>query len=109
MVSSFDLSSHQLIFDVDILGECTPLLLISARKVHTDYVDCTRWVGNLLISKSTDNKLILWRPSLGGEDKKDVVILREYCMRGAEVCWFVRFGLSSDSSQVVCGNSAGKV
>ena len=81
----------------------------STRKVHTDYVDCTRWVGNLLISKSTDNKLILWRPSLGGEDKKDVVILREYCMRGAEVCWFVRFGLSSDSSQVVCGNSAGKV
>jgi len=80
----------------------------STRKVHTDYVDCVRWVGNLLISKSTDNKLILWRPSLG-EEKQDVVILREYCMRGAEVCWFVRFGLTSDASQVVCGNSAGKV
>ena len=80
----------------------------STRKVHTDYVDCARWVGNLLISKSTNNRLILWRPSLGGE-KQDVVILREYCMRGAEVCWFVRFGLTRDASQVVCGNSAGKV
>ena len=30
-------------------------------------------------------------------------------MRGAEICWFVRFGLTSDASQVVCGNSAGKV
>jgi len=81
----------------------------STRKVHTDYVDCARWVGNLLLSKSTDNKLILWRPSLGGDEKTDVVVLREYCMRGAEICWFVRFGLTSDTSQVVCGNSAGKV
>ena len=81
----------------------------STRKVHTDYVDCVRWVGDLLISKSTDNKLILWRPSINEKEKQDVIILREYCMRGAEVCWFVRFGLSSDASQVVCGNSAGKV
>ena len=28
---------------------------------------------------------------------------------GLSACWFVRFGLTSDTSQVVCGNSAGKV
>ena len=80
----------------------------STRKVHSDYVDCVRWVGDLLISKSTDNKLVLWRPCVGRE-KHDVIVLREYCMRGAEVCWFVRFGLTRTLHQVVCGNSTGRV
>ena len=75
----------------------------STRRVHTNYVDCVRWVGDLLISKSTDNTIVLWRPIMIGPDSYDVLVLREYCMRGADVCWFVRFGLTKQMHQVVCG------
>ena len=75
----------------------------STRRVHTDYVDCVRWVGDLLLSKSTDNTIVLWRPVRNGTDSADAMILREYCMRGAEVCWFVRFGITKQMHQLVCG------
>ena len=31
-------------------------------KVHTDYVDAVAWVGNMLLSKSTESQLTLWCP-----------------------------------------------
>ena len=38
--------------------------LFSTAKVHSDYVDCVRWVGNLLVSKSTANKVVMWKPDV---------------------------------------------
>lgn len=34
----------------------------SAEGVHWNYVDCIRWLGNYLLSKSVDDKIICWRP-----------------------------------------------
>ena len=36
----------------------------STAKVHNDYVDSVRWVGNLILSKSTENKVVLWCPDV---------------------------------------------
>ena len=78
--------------------------VFSTRKVHPDYVDTARWVGNLLITKSTDHRILLWQASFGDNaSSHSVVILREYRMKEAAVCWFVRFGLSRSQRFLACG------
>jgi hypothetical protein len=37
--------------------------LYSSNQLHSDYVDCVRWLGNILLSKSTNNKIIMWKPA----------------------------------------------
>lgn len=74
----------------------------STANVHVDYVDYVQWVGNLLVSKSTDSKLLMWAPdTLTGADA--VMVLSEFEMRDAHV-WFMRGAVSPDASLLACGN-----
>ncbi len=36
--------------------------LFSTTLLHKDYVDTVAWVGNLILSKSTSNRAVLWAP-----------------------------------------------
>jgi polycomb protein EED len=37
--------------------------------VHGNYVDCIRWLGDLLLSKSVDDRILLWSVDLQQNQK----------------------------------------
>ena len=81
--------------------------IFSTTKVHSDYVDCVRWVGNLLLSKSTGNEILLWKPD-STRRKDAATILRSYVFTDANI-WFVRFALDADCTLLAVGNKSGKL
>ena len=38
-------------------------------QVHFNYVDCVRWIGDLIVSKSVNNRIFVWKP-----DTKDDLV-----------------------------------
>lgn len=77
------------------------------RKVHRHYVDCVMWVGELLLSKSVHNRMILWEPEQDRESlaspATEYTLLEEYVL---DVCnvWFIRFSMDRHRRLVACGN-----
>lgn len=103
--------------------------IFSSADVHSNYVDCARWAGSLLLSKSTANRVMLWTPdpqrtarspvanrtdpppcSTSSNRRGDdaVLVLRELELPGADI-WFLRFDVDPRHELVAAGNKLGKV
>jgi len=94
----------------------------STNKAHTNYVDCVQFVGNLILSKSVDNKVVLWEPLVNkGEDNKNtahtktqqtpssILFLREYELENCD-SWYIRFESQSPHHHLLAlGNQIGEV
>lgn len=99
-----------------ILVEHFPIFSTCA--VHRNYVDCTRWLGDVVFSKSTDNQIVCWRP--GGPPRLDlnekrtlylgdtVTVLQRYEMSRCNI-WYLRFCIDSGYNLLAVGNQEGKV
>ncbi|KFK39391.1 fertilization-independent endosperm protein [Arabis alpina] len=78
--------------------------------VHTNYVDCNRWFGDFILSKSVDNEILLWEPQLKenspGEGTSDV--LQRYPIPLCDI-WFIKFSCDLHFNALAIGNQEGKI
>ena len=78
--------------------------IFSTNQMHTDYVDCVQFIGDLLISKSTTNLLALWKTGT----KNGVIPLRDFPLTNCDV-WFVRFHTDPLCQMLAIGNTKGEI
>ena len=81
--------------------------VFTSSSVHSDYVDCVIWAGNFILSKSTDNKIVMWHPDASRRNN-EVVVVKEFLFADANI-WFVRFSLDKASRFMAVGSKCGNV
>ncbi|KAM7260746.1 hypothetical protein ACFE04_026221 [Oxalis oulophora] len=84
-----------------------PVLVAS---VHSNYVDCSRWLGDFMLSKSVENEMVLWEPKMkeSSVGVGTVDILQKYPVPDCNV-WFIKFSCDFHYKAAAIGNREGKI
>jgi polycomb protein EED len=92
--------------------------IFSSQKLHAHYVDCVKYFGDLILSKSTENVVQLWCPKITREisplgdvlqpPSSDITLLRTFEFEDADV-WFVRFAVDPTRKVLAVGNVQGVI
>ncbi len=88
--------------------------------VHSNKVDCVAWLGDLVLSKSIYDEIILWQPvihpeigvlSTGSTTKSSIIPIKTFRYDRNESFYFVRFGLTMVGPPflLAVGNNFGQV
>mmetsp|Transcript_22811 Transcript_22811/g.64115 ORF Transcript_22811/g.64115 Transcript_22811/m.64115 type:complete len:369 (-) Transcript_22811:372-1478(-) len=116
-VKAWDLGPHEELLkasDEHALERTFPtrrlqVTLFSTKTVHSNYVDCVRSFGGLVLSKTVDNRILLWKAELSPYYSSDFVsVLQEYNFSDCPH-WFMKFSLDPTSTLMAIGNNTGCV
>jgi hypothetical protein len=84
---------------VSLFDGLSKLKPLSVAQLHRNYVDCVRFYGDLIVSKSTEEEIVLWqarRSPWGGASATDrklmALKLATFKVPKCDV-WFIRFAL----------------
>jgi polycomb protein EED len=87
----------------------------STRDVHRNYVDCCRWFGNFIISKSCENSIVCWKPghldsnrTEKSSSEDETTIIQKLDAKDCDI-WFIRFCMDSEEKTLALGNRTGKI
>uniref|UniRef100_A0A0D9X464 Polycomb group protein FIE1 n=1 Tax=Leersia perrieri TaxID=77586 RepID=A0A0D9X464_9ORYZ len=79
-------------------------------EVHSNYVDCTKWIGDFILSKSVENEILMWEPITKEENSNEghIDVLQKYPVPGCNI-WFIKFSCDFHLNQLAIGNREGKI
>ncbi|KAK3734064.1 hypothetical protein QZH41_015841 [Actinostola sp. cb2023] len=88
----------------------------TTRDIHRNYVDCVRWLGDLVLSKSCENCVVCWKPDgkleeileKPGNSDHGIEVLHRFDFHQCDI-WYMRFSLDYEQQLMAAGNQAGKV
>ncbi|EDV20520.1 uncharacterized protein TRIADDRAFT_31681, partial [Trichoplax adhaerens] len=87
----------------------------STRDIHRNYIDCVRWFGNLILSKSCENSIVCWQPTCLTEKLNPNIKKERNCFERSRFdynqcdIWYLRFCLDYQQKTLAVGNQVGKV
>lgn len=81
--------------------------MFATDKLHRNYVDCIKWVGDLILSKSLCNRAVLWTPD-PLRSKDAVCVLREFSLTSCRV-WFMKMSVCDIHYIFAVGNTEGEL
>ncbi|KOM26351.1 hypothetical protein LR48_Vigan252s006300 [Vigna angularis] len=83
---------------------------VYSASVHVNYVDCTRWLGDFILSKSVDDEIMLWEPTVKEEitGTGAVDVLQKYPIPACDI-WFIKFSCDFHFNIATVGNREGKI
>ena len=86
----------------------------STRDIHRNYVDCCRWFGDFVLSKSCENSIVCWKAGgleeAGDAKEKDAktTVIQKLDVRDCEI-WFMRFATDLGDRVLALGNTKGRI
>lgn len=82
--------------------------LYSCNEIHHDYVDCVRFHGNFIISKSVDGVIKEWLPTFNKEGNY-FFLINTYTYSCHEKIFNVKFELDMEKKLLFIGNEVGQI
>ena len=85
--------------------KCKPIF--SCNMIHENYVDCVKYNGNFILSKSVDGVIHEWQPFFNAESDS-FYIINTYIYKLSEPLWYMKFNLETNNKKLIgVGNVEG--
>ena len=82
--------------------------MFSCNSIHENYVDCVRFNGNLVLSKSVDGMIKEWLPIFNSEGDY-YYLVNTYSYLISEKVWYIKFNIDTTFRYMSVGNNKGNV